>query len=126
ERGGPMRRCTRILQAVVACAVALAGVASTAATSGAASRVGKFDTGALTPVALKNPACDPSTGRFKFPYYAAPPCVKVWKKGADNGGTTAPGVTKDTIKIVVLWNELPTDQLNMPGVYTDQATGKNE
>ena len=28
-------------------------------------------------------------------------CVKPWKEGADNGGATYQGVTKDTVKVVV-------------------------
>ena len=52
--------------------------------------------------------------------------MKEWKEGDDNGGATAQGVTKDSIKVVVLWNELPPDQIAMAGVYTNQATGRNE
>jgi hypothetical protein len=120
---------SRALRTTVVGAVAAVSIVGLAPVAPAASdngKVGKFETGALTPVAEKNPFCDPETGRFKFQYYAAPPCVKQWKDGADNGGATAQGVTKDKIKVVVLWNSLPTDQLSMQGVYTDQATGKNE
>jgi hypothetical protein len=120
---------SRALRAAVACSVAAVTVVGLAPVAPAASgngKVGKFETGALTPIAEKNPFCDTATGRFKFQYYAAPPCVKEWKPGTDNGGATAQGVTKDKIKVVVLWNSLPADQLGMQGVYTDQATGKNE
>ena len=128
--GGTMKRWrTRALWAVVVCTLAAGasiGAAPAAPAASSSAKVGKFDTGALTPVAKQNPFCDPATGRFKFQYYASPPCVKEWKAGTDNGGATAQGVTKDKIKVVVLWNELPADQIAMAGVYTNQATGKNE
>ena len=101
-------------------------VGGTAGATNATDKIGVAATGALTEAATKNPKCDPTTGRFKFQFYAAPPCVKEWKATDDNGGATAQGVTKDSIKVVVLWNELPPDQIAMPGVYTNQATGRNE
>ena len=42
--------------------------------------------------------CDTETGRVAVPYYYAPEC---FADVADNGGETAPGVTADSIKIVV-------------------------
>lgn len=42
--------------------------------------------------------CDTETGRVAVPYYYAPEC---FADVEDNGGATAPGVTADTIKIVV-------------------------
>ena len=118
---------TRITVGVVTCSLALGAVAGSVGTASAAdNKIGIAATGALTPLAMKNPNCDPSTGRFKFQYYAAPPCVKEWKNGADNGGSTAQGITKKTITIVALWNELPADQVAMAGVYANQATGRNE
>ncbi len=44
--------------------------------------------------------CDTTTGRIKLPTIFAPPCVPVWKQGADNGGATSQGVTKDEITVV--------------------------
>jgi len=41
----------------------------------------------------RNPDCDPQAKRIKLEWYAAAPCVKPWKAGADNGGATAQGVT---------------------------------
>ena len=119
---------TRAIVGAVTCSLALGAVAVAAGTASAADKkIGLAATGALTAVALKNPACDPSTGRFKFQFYAAPPCVKQWKSGADNGGATAQGVTRKSIKVVVLWHELPDAQITGEvGVYTNQATGKNE
>ena len=45
--------------------------------------------------------CDPETGRVAIPLRSAAPCVEPFEEGADNGGETSPGVTADTIKIVV-------------------------
>ncbi len=120
---------TRFVVAAVACSL-VAAVLSGAPTAGAVAsdrNVGKFDPGYNTKLALQNPNCDPATGRFKFQFYAAPPCVKQWKDGTDNGGATAQGVTKDRIKVVVLWHDLPQNVITGEvGVYTNQATGKNE
>jgi len=46
------------------------------------------------------PNCDTSTGKVAVPSGYAPPCVAPWK-GGDNGGATAPGVTRDTITIAL-------------------------
>ena len=58
-------------------------------------RVAKNDPGIGSAEALKNPQCDPTTKRIRYQTYSAPLCVKAWKDGADNGGKTAQGVTKD-------------------------------
>jgi hypothetical protein len=50
--------------------------------------------------ALANPNCDPSTGRLKMKLYWAGPCVTEWPAGKSNGGSTSPGVTKNSIKVV--------------------------
>jgi hypothetical protein len=117
---------TRVIVGVVTFSLVTAAVAGTAGAAKATDKIGIPATAAGTALAMKNPNCDPSTGRFKFQFYAAPPCVKQWKQGDDNGGKTAQGVTADSIKVVVLWNELPPDQIAMAGVYTNQATGRNE
>ena len=41
--------------------------------------------------------CDKSTGRIAMPYFFRPECYANVK---DNGGATAQGVTKDTIKVL--------------------------
>jgi len=76
-----------------------------------------------TKAALQNPACDPETGRIRFPTLAAPQCVKPWKDGADNGGATAQGVTKDSIKVVVLYVDVVQDDRSPASLYKNQATG---
>jgi hypothetical protein len=42
--------------------------------------------------------CDIRTGRIRMPSVYAPPCVP--RFDGDNGGSTSPGVTADTIKVV--------------------------
>ena len=57
-----------------------------------------------------------------------PACVKEWKEGADNGGATAPGVTKDRIRVVfILQNEeqLKTDPVK-PQNRASGTTGTYE
>ena len=75
--------------------------AATLVPSGSAMAAVKLDNGVGTPAALNNPQCDKTLERVKFVYQAWLPCVKPWKDGADNGGATTPGVTADTIKVVV-------------------------
>src|SRR5262245_65273732 len=86
----------------LACAVAIASsvavVAMPATSAGAAANSAA---GIGTKAALNGPLCDPATGRIKIPAYLASLCVKPWKDGADNGGATYQGVTKDSIKVVV-------------------------
>ena len=100
------------------CGVTMLG-STTAA--GAASDRG---TGVGTKAALSSSNCDPDTGRVKIPYTGIPPCVRELARGESNGGTTAPGVTAKTVKVVVLvWNEEQTAAA--VGVTPrNQATGK--
>jgi hypothetical protein len=89
-----------------------------------------------TQAALDNPRCrhdDPKYGPYgRFDTTSVgggPACVKAWDDSADNGGATAPGVTKDRIKVVfILPNEeqftedpvKPTDRsTNATGTYQD-------
>jgi hypothetical protein len=119
---GPRAR-TRFLVSVTALAVA--GLAVTAP----ASATVEPPPGAATPTpgsgigtsaALNNPKCvhdDPRDGvygRFSSTTVGGGPvCVRPWKEGADNGGVTAPGVTKDAIEVfAVVPNE---EQINSPG-----------
>ena len=88
------RRGHRFGTTIVATLV-LVGVSAPAA--GAA----KLDNGVGTQAALDNPQCDPELGRVRFVYSGWVPCVKAWEDGADNGGATSPGVTADSIKVVV-------------------------
>jgi hypothetical protein len=100
-------------------------VTATASSAGVAASVAKNDPGIGSAEALANPMCDQATKRVRLQSYSAPLCVKPWKDGADNGGATAQGVTADTIKVVVLYGDLPEAQLATKGLYVNQATGQN-
>jgi hypothetical protein len=63
--------------------------------------------------ALANPNCDPDTGRLRMKLYWAGPCVTAWPQGKSNGGSTSPGVTKDSIK-VVYYNTAEDSPMNGP------------
>ena len=67
-----------------------------------------------TQAALDNPRCrhdDPKYGPYgrfdSTELGGASACVKEWKAGADNGGATSQGVTKDKITVVAV---IPNDQ----------------
>ncbi len=121
------RRGHVVMASAVAVALAAAGLTTAVTAAGAASsrpsaavaRAQKA-TGQGSDAALENPMCDPDTGRFRWSFYASPPCVKEWK-GGDNGGAVAQGVTADTVKVVVLWNELPPGE-STTGIFVNQAT----
>jgi len=110
-----------VLAAIAVSGLVAAGPGATAAEGGGAVARAVASTGAGSDAALDNPACDPATGRFRWSFYAAPPCVKEWKDG-DNGGRTVQGVTADSVKVVVLWNELPPGA-STTGIFVNQSTG---
>lgn len=93
--------------------------ALTAANAGAVT----LDNGVGTKAALNGPGCDATRGRIKFVYSGWVPCVKPWAKNANNGGSTAQGVTKDSIKVVI--RKAP-DQTTNTGrsPIKDRATGQ--
>ncbi len=69
--------------------------------------------------------CDPDTGRIALPLRNAAPCVQAFEDGGDNGGATSPGVTADSIKIVVYEGEpdpLQQALVSGAGADTDPAT----
>ncbi len=112
------------LASAIAVAASVAVVALPATAAGAAANSAA---GIGTKAALNSPLCDPATGRIKIPAYLASVCVKPWKDGADNGGATYQGVTKDSIKVVVY--VAPDDlQRNPPGLGQapkNRSTGQN-
>ena len=81
-----------------------------------------------TAAAFANPLCRKDAGPYGNLDFVnegcGPVCVAVWKDGADNGGATYQGVTKDSIAVVVL---VPNDQQlagARPGQSpVDHATG---
>jgi hypothetical protein len=111
---------TRAALAIVACMLVTAGIGA-GSTAGAAS--GNFDPGINSKAALQNPDCDAANKHIKFPALTAPACVKPWKDGANNGGATAQGVTKDTVKVVVLYTDVIQDARSPASLYKNQATG---
>jgi hypothetical protein len=90
-------------------------LASVAAVGGAATQSGGRPPGVGTPpagtgigtaAAMSNPQCDREAGpygRFDFVYRGSGGvCVVPYRAGSPNGGATARGVTKDTIKLAVV------------------------
>src|SRR5436190_17977622 len=131
------RRARRALVTLTGCALATAlvvpaGVARAASTTlprpdGAGPPVKSSGMG--TQAALDNPRCrhDEASsgpyGRFDTTVVGGgAACVKAWKAGDNNGGATAPGVTKDRIKVVFI---LPNDQVfaKDPVKPTNRSTG---
>jgi hypothetical protein len=102
---------------------AVLGVVVMATPALAAGSTRASDPGVGSAAALAHPDCDASTKRLKFPSYTAAPCVKPWNDGDNNGGATAQGVTKDSVKVVVLWADL-AQQTSQAGNIIDQSTGK--
>ena len=82
-----------------------------------------------TAAAFANPLCRKDAGPYGTLDFVVegggPVCVAVWKQGADNGGATYQGVTKDSIDVVVL---VPNEQQlagAQPGQSpVDHATGE--
>jgi hypothetical protein len=63
-------------------------------------------TGIGTSAALSNPQCHKDQGaygRLDFVLQGfGPVCVVQWKQGANNGGATSPGVTKNAVEVVAI------------------------
>ena len=86
-----------------------AGAAPAATTTGggapgAAQPAAPTGAGIDSAAALAAPNCDPQRKRIKIVFVYAPPCVVPFPKGASNGGATSPGVTGNSINVVV-YNE---------------------
>jgi hypothetical protein len=117
---------SRATRALIACAVFVAGALAVVGPSPASAAGPKLDNGIGTQAALSNPNCDPETKEIKILLIARAPCVK--DVPADkNGGSTAPGVTKDSVKVVIVVEEDPTKPPTTPGgigiAGKNQATG---
>jgi hypothetical protein len=82
-----------------------------------------LDNGVGTQAALNGPQCDKERGRIKFVYQGWVPCVKPWPANGDNGGATAPGVTKSSIEVVVLKAPDQTTRESRSPIK-DRATGE--
>ena len=111
------------LAAIAALSVAVT-VSSTVVAERRSPAAGPRDTGIGTKAALSEPTCDKDTGQILFPHpFGVPQCVVPLKQGESNGGATARGVTKDSIKVVTL---LPPDGTTLTAAVrvTDQSTGQ--
>ncbi|HXY94173.1 MAG TPA: hypothetical protein VEP49_16970 [Acidimicrobiia bacterium] len=111
-------------------AVAVVVVGATAVVAGPSSQAlaaiaGAGGAGVGTKAALGSPNCDQATGKIKLQFYGAPPCVRPWTDGSDNGGATAQGVTAKSIKVVVLVPPEDKDKSSTNGGIKNQATGMN-
>jgi hypothetical protein len=112
-------------------ALAVPASAATAPPPGAAKPTPGSGIG--TQAALDNPRCvhdDPEYGVYgRFNSYLVgdgPVCVKPWKAGSDNGGTTSRGVTADRVTVVfVMPNEQQRAGLSAAAgtAPVDRATG---
>src|SRR5262245_25919077 len=119
---GKSDRVMRALLVIGACAVCSVGgsaVAAEAVRPPAGAAAPTEGSGVGTAAALQNPRCRTGDqygvyGRFDSTVVGGGPiCVKPRKQGADNGGATAPGVTRTAITVVaVVPNE---QQINSPG-----------
>jgi hypothetical protein len=122
--------CVRVGIVVAVAIAASLPVASVSAASQAPG-TGKppAGTGINTAAALANPLCDKTAGPYGRMNFVSeglgPVCFAEWKTGANNGGATYQGVTKDSINVVAV---VPNDQQlsgAQPGQSpVDHATGK--
>jgi hypothetical protein len=98
---------------------ATAGVARTAVASPLQG------SGAGSPEALASPDCDRKTGRIRIPFLFAPLCVRPWPAGADNGGATSMGVTRDAVRVVVYSDASQTAAATAALGATSRAQGQS-
>ncbi len=113
---------------VVAAAFVLPAVSAGAAAQAPGTAKPPAGSGMNTPAAFANPLCRKDAGpygRLDFVTQGGGPvCVAEWKKGTSNGGSTSPGVTKDSILIVVLVpNSQQLASARRDQLPTDNATG---
>jgi hypothetical protein len=123
----PDRHRGRVVPALALAALAVAAnlVTTGEASAGSGDTASRFDPGINSAAALASPSCDATRKQIRHYYFAAPPCVKPWKDGDDNGGATAQGVRRDSVKVVVLQNSPVPDPPKVSANFVlNQATGK--
>jgi hypothetical protein len=123
----------------VAVAVAVVAALAPAFATSAGAAAGKpgpqpAGVGRGSKAALAQETCNADTKRTSFATVGGGPlCVNPWPEGKDNGGATAPGVTADSVKIVVVYGnpemeaaeraqggQLPTNRAtSSPGTWPD-------
>src|SRR5262245_2949467 len=108
-----MRASSRVLGGAVVAAVVLTSVA---AASGVAAAVQPpkgvaeptAGSGMGTNAAMENPRCRTGADYGVYGQFdgvrqgQGPVCVKPWSSRNDNGGATAPGVTADAVRVVIV------------------------
>jgi hypothetical protein len=132
-----MRKLRRtVLRPVIAIALTSLTVPLFASGSGAAGEAGPQvpGVGIGSKTALAQSTCNAATRRTSFVAVGTGPlCVNPWSADKDNGGATAPGVTADSVKVVVYYGNptmlaaeraaggrLPVNQVNgQPGSWPD-------
>src|SRR5262249_21877552 len=131
--GGTRSSAKFCVRAGIVVAVAIAAALPVASVSAASQAPGTgkppAGTGINTAAALANPLCDKTAGPYGRMNFVSeglgPVCFAEWKTGANNGGATYQGVTKDSINVVIV---VPNDQQlsgAQPGQSpVDHATGK--
>jgi hypothetical protein len=108
-----------LVGSIVVAAVSATAVSATAvAAAGTAGPTVKA-AGVGTQAALSSPSCETSTGLTKMNFTARPQCVRPFRSGEDNGGATAPGITKSAVEVVVL---VPTAEQQEEGAKQPGAT----
>jgi hypothetical protein len=117
-----------VIASALACAATTGGAAT--ASGGHPPGVGAppAGTGIGTAAAMSNPRCDQDAGpygRFDFVYQGSGGvCVAPYQAAVGNGGATAQGVTKDTIKLAVVTPNPTEAAAGMgTGIAMNRATG---
>jgi hypothetical protein len=73
--------------------------------------------------ALANPLCNPAIERMRVPSGYAAPCVVPWPAGANNGGSTYQGVTKNSIELVIYF---PSGSTSAPPTPAQKQQYEND
>jgi hypothetical protein len=94
RHGKGLARCG-VLIGCIGLVLSAAPVAHAAAKPVAAAGIGSEE-------ARNAPWCDPKDGKLAIPYSGRPPCVRPMKQGESNGGATSRGVTRESIKVVLV------------------------
>jgi hypothetical protein len=125
-----VRRGRRGLLATLVLVISCALVAAMASVAGAEPKPGPQvpAAGIGTKAALESENCGPD-GKLAYPYQQRAPCTRPLKPGESNGGATSPGVTKDSIKVVLFMNTHEAQESAWSQIGQsppkDHATGQN-
>jgi hypothetical protein len=132
---GPAEQASVIADTGVSGAALSGTVAGTGGTAAASASRGKNATQGVATAAqaalgdpLKAPDCDSTTTRIKIPSFYAPNCVGMWQKGADNGGATYKGVTRDAITVALYdsQDDAQAQAIAAAGGATDETSDEED